>query len=142
MAIKKTSMQDIADYLGISKNSVSLALRDMPGISPGLKEKVIEAAVKHNYAGYGRQKPASQVQDIVVIVPEYVSRDSSFHQKLIFGMERYGTSIGVHVVIRTISNEQEKKKHPPGMIDNLNVKGFILIGDIGSSYIKMIKAMK
>lgn len=31
--MKKASMQDIADALGISKNSVSQALRNMPGVS-------------------------------------------------------------------------------------------------------------
>ena len=35
--MKKASMQDIADALGISKNSVSQALRNKPGVSQQTK---------------------------------------------------------------------------------------------------------
>jgi LacI family transcriptional regulator len=47
--MKKVTMQDIADYLNISKNSVSLALRNKEGVSFETQKKVKEAALKLGY---------------------------------------------------------------------------------------------
>ena len=52
----KTSMQDIADELNISKNAVSLALNGKPGISDALKEKILEKARELDYGGLNKIK--------------------------------------------------------------------------------------
>ena len=64
--LKKTSMQDIADYLKISKNAVSLALNDKPGISEELKDKVFQAARYLNYADFGLLKDRWDVKQLTV----------------------------------------------------------------------------
>ena len=46
---KKPSLQDIASELGVSKMTVSLALRDHPSISGPTKDKVISAAARIGY---------------------------------------------------------------------------------------------
>ena len=45
-----TTIQDIADKLGISKSTVSKALNDAPDISETLQKQVLETAVELGYS--------------------------------------------------------------------------------------------
>ena len=53
--MKKVTMQDIADRLGITKVSVSKALNGQPGISAQTRARILEAAVQMGYAGKARE---------------------------------------------------------------------------------------
>ncbi|MEG0767227.1 MAG: helix-turn-helix domain-containing protein, partial [Clostridia bacterium] len=69
---KSVTMADIAGALGISKNAVSLALNDKPGVSDLLRIQVREMAEQMQY---GAPSPLPQRDDrlcIVVLVPEYI----------------------------------------------------------------------
>ncbi len=132
---KKTSMQDIADRLGISKNTVSLALRGKDGVSEKVRDRVRKAAIDLGYAGYGRLRDRADTTCFVVVVPEYVRADTSFYYKVILGMEHHGTAKGIHIIIRTLSAEQEGKRRPPSLIDHIRVDGFITVGNVSEAYV-------
>jgi LacI family transcriptional regulator len=132
---KKTSMQDIADRLSISKNTVSLALRNREGVSEKVRERVRRAAIEMAYAGYGRLRNRTDTTCFVVVVPEYVRSDTSFYYKVILGMEHDGTLKGIHIVIRSLTSEQDTKRKPPDLIDDLRVDGFITVGNISEAYV-------
>ncbi len=55
-----TTIQDIADKLGISKGTVSKALNDAPDISETLQKQILETAVELGYTRLRRYKKASQ----------------------------------------------------------------------------------
>lgn len=57
---KKVTMQQIADYLGVSKFVVSKALSGKDGVSPATKERVIQAA---SQLGYFAQRGAAARQE-------------------------------------------------------------------------------
>ena len=44
-----TTIQDIADKMGVSKSTVSKALNDAPDISEALRKQVLETAVALGY---------------------------------------------------------------------------------------------
>ena len=46
----KVGLKDIADALNISQSTVSRALRNKPGVSPELREKVFKVAQDLNYS--------------------------------------------------------------------------------------------
>ena len=48
-----TTIQDIADKMGISKSAVSKALNIAPDISENLRKQVLETAVALGYKSYG-----------------------------------------------------------------------------------------
>ena len=52
---KRTTMNDIAMRLGISKNSVSLALNGKAGVSEELRRRIIETAAEMEYGSYSAQ---------------------------------------------------------------------------------------
>ena len=51
-----TTLQDIADRMGISKGTVSKALNGAPDISETLQKNVLETAVEMGYTKLRRQK--------------------------------------------------------------------------------------
>ena len=51
-----TTIQDIADKLGISKSTVSKALNDAPDVSETLRKQVLETAVALDYTKLRRYK--------------------------------------------------------------------------------------
>ncbi len=134
----KTSMQDIADHLGISKNSVSLALRDKPGVTAELKDKVKKAAIELKYSGYLDFQYQNNSK-VVLIVPEYVYWDTGFYQKVLLGVEQYGTQKGYHVVLRSLSKQQINDNLMPEMISDSKIGGFIIVGNLPQEYMAMLK---
>lgn len=46
---KKVTMEFIAQKLGITKNTVSLALRNMPGVSQKTRNEILQMAEKYGY---------------------------------------------------------------------------------------------
>ena len=78
MAKKKVSLQMIADQLGVSKYAVSLALNNKPGVSDELRQKVFEVAQEMKYEKLKR-KTVPQSMNIIVIIPEYIRRDTYFY---------------------------------------------------------------
>ena len=48
-----TTIQDIADKMGVSKSTVSKALNDAPDISDALRKQVLETAVALGYTSCG-----------------------------------------------------------------------------------------
>ena len=44
--MKKVTLQDIADELGISRNTVSKAINNSEGIAPSTRDKILQKAVE------------------------------------------------------------------------------------------------
>ena len=57
----KCSMQDIAKRLGISKNAVSLALNNKPGVSEQLRQQIIKTAQEMNYSGLSYKRKNNNI---------------------------------------------------------------------------------
>lgn len=51
-----TTIQDIADKIGVSKSTVSKALNDAPDISEALRKQILETAVALGYTKLRRYK--------------------------------------------------------------------------------------
>ena len=49
---KKTTIQDIADALGISRNTVSKAINNSDGIADATREKMVQKANEMDYKQY------------------------------------------------------------------------------------------
>src|SRR5699024_2500001 len=57
---KMTTIQDIADKLGISKGTVSKALNNAPDISETLQKQILETAVELGYTKLRRYKNSAK----------------------------------------------------------------------------------
>lgn len=110
----KTSMQDIADELNISKNAVSLALNGKPGISDALKDKILEKARELNYEGLNKIK--LKKKNLLLIVDDRFDREDEFFLPLISSLLRHSAEQGYCMMLTTVSEEMQKKIQFPVFI--------------------------
>lgn len=61
-----TTIQDIADKMGVSKSTVSKALNDAPDISDALRKQVLETAVALGYTKLRRYKKPTKKVCIII----------------------------------------------------------------------------
>lgn len=140
---KKVTMQQIADYLGVSKFVVSKALSGKGGVSEATKERVIQAA---SQLGYFSQKNAhiKQVrpdapplprgaakQSVIVLMPNirFQTRESAYWGRIVDGisarLEEEG--LGMLIVSEQSIDQLANLFNPNGIL------GLIGVGEIGTS---------
>ena len=52
--MKRVTIQDIADALGVSRNTVSKAINNSDGLAEATREKILQKAVEMGYKQIGR----------------------------------------------------------------------------------------
>lgn len=134
-------MQNIADALSISKNTVSIALNNKPGVSDALREKVLQAAISMNYAGYGQLRGAAATQTVLVTGPEYVFKDQGFYHRMLGGVEQQGRASRAHVLISSISDQMQAGGELPRVLADLHVSGILVVGTLEEGYVRKILSL-
>lgn len=135
---QKTSMQDIATALGISKNAVSLALNNKPGISEELRQKVIDCAITMNYGGYGKLKSSRNKNIVAICVPSAISGFSQFYSSIYWTVERELANRGYRSLLTSVSPEMEDTLLLPSVLTDGDVVGVIVVGILSENYIEKI----
>lgn len=138
---KKVSMQDIADRLNISKNAVSLALQNKPGVGEEMRRRIIEAAKELGYGGYAEQQALGA--PVLVLVPErimsYEDNDHfQFFHDMIWGLEKSIRAQGLNAVIAPIDAEMEEGLQLPRHCVDMAYKGIILFGIVNKDYARLV----
>lgn len=135
---KAVTMADIAESLGVSKNAVSLALANKPGVSPRMREKITDAAQRLNY-----RLPADKAgrqSCIVVVVPEYIRDDGSFYSDIFWAIEHETRKLGYMTLTAGLSQEAERNLAIPSAPEGLEVLGYLAIGIIRTEYLFRLSA--
>ena len=60
---KRVTIQDIADELGISRNTVSKAINNSDGLAEGTREKILQKAVEMGYKQFSYVQALKDIQD-------------------------------------------------------------------------------
>lgn len=93
----KVTMKSIADKVGVSVNTVSLALRGMPGVKDETRRRIMAVAEE---LGYIDQKTASEARNICLVSTTERLRDSyfymSFYQTILAVVQEYGYNMLVY----------------------------------------------
>jgi LacI family transcriptional regulator len=117
--IMKTShitQQDIADKLGVSRITVSKALRDHPDISVEMKEKVKNAVEELGYSPnlIAKQLTLQKTFTLGIVVPDL---ENSFFSFLVDSIIDAATERDYHIIL-TVSREKEEN-------ENRNIRNLI-----------------
>ena len=88
---KRTSLRDLADYLGVSQTTVSFVLNDAPqarSLTAETRRRVVEAAKLHNYrpSYFARSLAKGRSESIGVIVPDH---SDAYFAGVMRGVEQY-----------------------------------------------------
>lgn len=138
--MKKVTMQDIADKLEISKNSVSQALRGQKGVGIETRELVIKTAEKMGYQ-YRIKEPISshpEQKSIALIASDFAFSMSSFFGKMYLSIEEEVVKEKWHLFVQSINNEQKESLALPQVIEDREVDGIIIISHISDEYIDKV----
>lgn len=141
---KKVTMQDIADRLGISKNSVSLAIMNKKGISDELREKVNQVA---NGMGYKFSAKGDESQkNLLILVPFramiYQDNDQfQYYYDLVWGIEKSARDQGFNAIIARVDEEMERNLELPSLIYEVQFSSIILFGIVEKKYVQAVLAI-
>ncbi len=137
--IKKASMQDIADYVGVSKNTVSLAVNNKPGVSDKRRAEILQAARMLHYGGLGTL--ANDAGDTVLVVaPSYVVDDRQFYPEIIWEVEQAARHEGLSMILTNITQSMQEHATLPALLRDRVPRGIILLGVLPPTYVARLLA--
>lgn len=135
----KVTMQDIAERLNISKNSVSLALNNKKGVSDHLRRQIRETARQMNYGGYAAMEDKSRC--ILSVVPEYLHNDPYFYSDIFWSIEREATKEGHISIMSSLSRKAEANLTLPPLPPEMDIAGILVIGVVSDAYVIRLKEL-
>lgn len=131
---KKISMQDIGDKLNISKNAVSLALNNKPGVSEELRKMVFKTAENLNYPGIIKENRDKNKNILVIIKGEIVSTNT-FYNEIFWSIEKQAKECGYNAIITTVNSSMEKELRLPEIFFDVKFGGALVLGIFDTGYI-------
>jgi LacI family transcriptional regulator len=137
---KKVSMQDIADALNISKNSVSQALSGKAGVSSATRKKIQKTAIElgYHYKTMNSRSDSQQTGNIGLIASDFAFSLQSFFGEIYLSVEKEATNRGLNVLIQSISNEMRDNLTLPSFIENKQVDGVLILSHISTDYMNKV----
>jgi DNA-binding LacI/PurR family transcriptional regulator len=137
---KKITMEYLAKKLGISKNTISLALRNMPGISEETRKAVLEEAKKYGYQ-YKKAGAAldntPKLNNICLILASNTKNSFEFFSHIQIGIESSAKQHGYNVIL-TYYDDKHKIFETPICIRDRMVCGIITLGNIDPAAASLI----
>lgn len=125
----KCSINDIAEYLQISRNTVSKALNGKPGVSETTRKKIIETASEMRYrqfiSDFGEEKQAKPKGSIVFLTKS--SSHSGFWLSVMKGIKDALLDTGYTLVLGIISEQEIYQGEIPSLLYDKNIKGIIIV---------------
>lgn len=139
---KDVTMQDIADYLSISKVTVSKALNGKDGVGRELKERIIEVGKELNYKlPVKNSESPGPVRHIAVFMKEKFAQGEAgfylkFYQRISIELGRRGYFAHLFPVSPIDSLKGQINELPA----SYDISGLILLGDMGKQFLKSVKS--
>lgn len=124
-----TTIQDIANKMGISKSTVSKALNDAPDISETLRKQVLETAVALGYMKLRRYKnPVKKI--CILIEKENMQYEEPHHfaYDIIIGFRQMAEPAGFKVEIVPVDIKAQRNRHYDVFMLEHNYVGSFVIG--------------
>ncbi len=133
----KISMKDIAAELGISKNAVSLALGNKPGVSQELRERVFEVAARLGYRGHLDGK-ASDARKLLILTPEFNVQDRYFYADVYMGIQKQAQVTGHFTMLAGLTEQMIASRTLPEALREFDFNGILTVGVIPHDYLSVI----
>lgn len=145
---EKVTIQDIADALGLSRNTVSKAINNTGILADSTREKILQKAVEMGYKQFSyiasmpnssimTEQPPKACGEIAVMIGGVVDR-SHFATTMLDKFQMEISSLGYSMTMHRISEENRKKKQLPITFISDNTKGILCVELFDYEYIKML----
>ncbi|MFB9328864.1 LacI family DNA-binding transcriptional regulator [Paenibacillus aurantiacus] len=141
MAKERVTIQDIADALGISRNTASKALNGSGGIPDETRSKVIKKAVELKYKQFAYMDGENllpRTPGNIALLTANLPNTSHFGSALISGLEKRISAEGYNLSIHIIRDIELRSLSLPNNFDASNVDGIICIELFDLAYSQVI----
>lgn len=141
--MKNVTMKDIAQILDVSTVTVSKALSDKEGVSAELREKIKETAKQlgYRYNSIAKGMKEGKTYNIGVIIAERYIKDDmdAFYLKMFHNLVKSLSKVDYYGIMDIISQKDEQELAMPNMILENKVDGIVVLGQMNTEYLMMIK---
>jgi LacI family transcriptional regulator len=141
MAKEKVTIQDIADALGISRNTASKALNDSGNIPDETRNRVIKKAIELKYKQFAymeNEHVLTKAPSNIALLTENLPNTSHFGSMLISGLEKRISAEGYNLSIHIVREVDQDSLTLPNNFDISNVDGIICIELFNLKYTQLI----
>lgn len=138
---KSVTLSDIGKQLGVSTVTVSKALSGQSGVSEEMREKIKNLAIELGYKKSLPKKSAIEEKGYaigIIISERYIGKYDSFYFNMYQVINEKALDSNSFALLITISNDDEKTLHVPGILLENKLDGLIFIGNISSDFINLI----
>jgi LacI family transcriptional regulator len=136
---KKVTMQDIADYLGITKVTVSKALNDQPGVSNDLKMHILEVSNTLGYSKKGNLKEVNEEKQLVFLISKrFFLESDNFYSQIYYYLNKECIKKNINLSLFILSSYDEENLVLPFSSRKNNFDGLFLAGEFNSQYLDSI----
>lgn len=137
--MRKVTLQDIADQLGLTKVSVSKALNGRPGISADTRRRVMETAERLGYRGKQKDLPQEVPLRYALIVPErFFLETNGLHTEVSYHLSKLCAHDGHQLYSLALSREQERAVRLPEPLGRVLFDGIFLLGEVEGPYLRAL----
>lgn len=142
--MKKTTMQDIADKLHISKNSVSQALGDKGGVSQQTKMMVRQVAEELGYqykkkqSSRNRSGSSATSDKYALFATEFALSHKSFFGEILRYIEKEIVNRGNQLFIFSVSPKDISEAALPKSFNKTDYRGLFILSHIDRQYTQLL----
>lgn len=143
MPNKKITVQDIANELGISRNTVSKALNNTGILAEATKSKIIQKAIEMGYKQFNYMNtssffPKPSVNKDIALLTCSVPNNSHFGSHLLSGFEEKVSNQGYRLSMYMIRDNELNSSSLPSNFNPELIDGIICIEMFDNHYSKII----
>lgn len=142
---KKISMEDIANKLGVTKNTVSMVFRNMPGISDKTRKSVLDAAKQLGYKYKKETKKAegkkTPLKNICLLQSKGTFDTIGFFSYIQLGVESEAKRNNLNVFLH-IYDDKSEFFEVPLCIKEGTISGIITLGRVTKKTVKALLGLK
>ena len=141
MSKEKVSLQDIADALGLSRNTVSKALNGNKTVPEATRNKVIEKAISVKYKQFAfinSENLITKKTGNIALLTQQMPTNSHFGSSMLSGLEKRISSEGYNLSIHILRENEFEELVLPNNFDEASVDGIICIELFDKNYTKLI----
>lgn len=139
---KKVVMQDVANELNISKNSVSRALSGKSGISEKTRNLILKKADEMGYKYTKENDDRTNVKHFAIIASLFAFSKKDFFGQIYSSIENKLKESDINLYMHSIDDNTLKSLEVPKTISEHSVEGIIILSHLTDDYINKILSYK
>jgi LacI family transcriptional regulator len=142
--MSKVTLQDIASFFNVSINTVSKALRGIPGVNEQLRNDICKKAMELGYkkVNLNIEDEEQELTNISVLCRKENLSTETFWPKIISSIGDYASSNDINISMNSIDPLREVSTDVASYIGKYKPHGLIIVGTMAHSFLSQIESLQ